>query len=213
MDRARGHDEETLVVEADTRWEARSRRIMRTSMRVMGRVVRTYDADSGEEIVLPPPADFAPAASSSTVSQAPTRGSRAAMRGTGSPCPTSRWWRPGASLTTTPINPRDSTDSRRPHTTRLAMSSGSTTHRRRSGTSTARSTSKVGLFTRWAHSTGPGKKQENRQSSRVPGGRYDSSTGSPPPSAAAAWAVPSASDSLARCPNRAGFREGRPTEE
>ena len=56
----RGHDEETLEVEAETQWEARSLALHRTTLRLTGRTLRTYDAGTGEEIVLPPPAGFHP---------------------------------------------------------------------------------------------------------------------------------------------------------
>ncbi|HIG73777.1 MAG TPA: hypothetical protein EYQ24_04125 [Bacteroidetes bacterium] len=55
-----GHDEETLTVEADSPWAARSRALHRMTLRPMGRVLRAYDADTGDEIVHPPPAGFRP---------------------------------------------------------------------------------------------------------------------------------------------------------
>ena len=55
-----GHDEETLSIEADSPWAARSRALHRMTLRPMGRVLRAYDAHTGDEIVHPPPAGFRP---------------------------------------------------------------------------------------------------------------------------------------------------------
>lgn len=55
-----GRDEEVILVEASTRYEARSLALRRTTLHMMGRLVRAYDADTGEEVVLPPPAGFSP---------------------------------------------------------------------------------------------------------------------------------------------------------
>ena len=55
-----GHDEETLTVEADSPWAARSLALHRTTLRPVGRVLRVYDATTGDEIVRPPPAGFRP---------------------------------------------------------------------------------------------------------------------------------------------------------
>lgn len=54
----RGHDEETLTVEADTLWAARSRALYRMTLSPMGRLLRAYNADTGDEIVSPPPANL-----------------------------------------------------------------------------------------------------------------------------------------------------------
>lgn len=55
-----GHEEETVSVDADSLWAARSRAIQRMTLRPMGRVLSAYDADTGDEIVHPPPAGFRP---------------------------------------------------------------------------------------------------------------------------------------------------------
>ena len=55
-----GPDEETLTVEADSPWAARSRALHRMELRPMGRVLRVYNADTGSEIVRPPASGFRP---------------------------------------------------------------------------------------------------------------------------------------------------------
>ena len=58
--RALEYDEETLAVEAPSRWEARSAALQRMTLRPMGRLLRAYDAETGDEIVDPPQAELRP---------------------------------------------------------------------------------------------------------------------------------------------------------
>ena len=56
--RSLGHDEETVTVEADSLWAARSAALHRMTLRPMGRMLRAYYARTGEEIVPTPPTGF-----------------------------------------------------------------------------------------------------------------------------------------------------------
>jgi len=53
-----GYDQEILTIEADSLWAARSRAIHRMTLSPMGRVLRIYDAEAGDEIVHPSPSSF-----------------------------------------------------------------------------------------------------------------------------------------------------------
>lgn len=55
-----GQEEETISVDADSPWTARSYALQRMTLRPMGRVLRAYDDDTGNEIVHPTPAGFRP---------------------------------------------------------------------------------------------------------------------------------------------------------
>ena len=56
----RGRDEETLTIEGESLWAARSRALHRTTLRPMGRLLRAYDAETGDEIVDPSPVELRP---------------------------------------------------------------------------------------------------------------------------------------------------------
>lgn len=56
----RGRDEETLAVEGESLWAARSRSLHRMTLQPMGRLLRVYDAETGDEIARPQPAELRP---------------------------------------------------------------------------------------------------------------------------------------------------------
>lgn len=56
----RDRAEETLTVEGSTPWEARSRAVSQMTIRPTGRLLRAYDAETGQEIVHPPLEDLRP---------------------------------------------------------------------------------------------------------------------------------------------------------
>lgn len=53
-------EEEVVDVEAASPWDARSLAIHRMTLRPMGRVLRAYDTDTGDEVAPPPPTSFRP---------------------------------------------------------------------------------------------------------------------------------------------------------